>query len=320
MIWLAVVLGLAGLLLSALFSGSETGFYRANPLRLMLDARSGRPLAGLLHWLYNHAAVFVATTLVGNNVANYLVSLAVVLLVDSLWGSKTAELLAPVVLAPILFVLGELLPKRMFYQAPNRLLYRCAPAFTLFAVLFAPVSVVLWAFGRLLERLSGESHPHLQQVLARRGLHAILAEGDEVGVLRPAQRQMAQGLLAVAVERVARFALPPWRLPRVYQDQSPAEVLRLARRHRAFALPVEDRRERKLVGYVVVAEVALNPDEKLAPVRPLPRIDHNEPHISALVRMYSQGHLMAEVVGSQGRTVGLLTTRVLFEPLLRGES
>lgn len=319
MIWMAAALGVVGLLLSALFSGSETGFYRANPLRLMLDARSGRPLARLLNWLTRHATVFVATTLVGNNVANYLVSLAVVLLVDSLGGNKTAELLGPVLLAPVLFVLGELLPKRMFYQAPNRLLYRCGPVFIFFAVLFAPVSAVLWAFGRLLERLSGESHPHLQQVLARRGLHSILAEGDEVGVLRPAQRQMAQGLLAVAVEHVQRFCLSPWRLPRVPHDASRADVLRLARRHRAFALPVEDRTTRRLVGYVVVAEVALHSGQGLGPVRPLPKIGHREPHISALVRMYTEGHLMAEVVGPQGRTVGLLTTSTLIEPLLHGE-
>ena len=38
MIWIALALGIFGLSLSALFSGSETGFYRATRLRLVLDA------------------------------------------------------------------------------------------------------------------------------------------------------------------------------------------------------------------------------------------------------------------------------------------
>ena len=41
MIFLALVLAAVGLAASALFSGSETGFYRATRLRLVLDAMGG---------------------------------------------------------------------------------------------------------------------------------------------------------------------------------------------------------------------------------------------------------------------------------------
>ncbi len=316
--WLALVLGLLGLVLSGFFSGSETGFYRANRLRLLLDARAGQRVAQALWWLSNHPAVFVATTLVGNNVANYLVSLAVVLAVDVISGSKTVELVAPVVLAPVLFVLGELLPKQMFYQAPNRLLYRCGPWFLMFAVVLAPISAVLWVFGRVLEYLVGTSHPQWQLVLLRRELESVLDEGHEAGVLRPVQRQVAQGLLASATLPVAQFCVPSGRLPRVRPDYSRADLIRLARRHHLITIPVEDPQHRKLIGYVVVGEVALSPGKELTPIRPLPQIQAKEPHISALVQMHTSGHLLAQVVDEQGRTVGLLPAQRLYEALFRG--
>ncbi|MBN1908150.1 MAG: DUF21 domain-containing protein, partial [Pirellulales bacterium] len=97
-----LALALAGLLLSAFFSGSETGFYRAARVRLVLDALGGDFVSRFLAWLTNHPALFVATTLVGNNLANYLASLAIVMGTQAVCGPKNhiAGLLAPIVLAP----------------------------------------------------------------------------------------------------------------------------------------------------------------------------------------------------------------------------
>ena len=112
----AGLLFLLGLSLSAFFSGSETGFYRVSRTRLVLDGLSGSKMARWMIWLLNHPAIFVATTLVGNNLANYVTSLAIVMGVAIWFGvGSSAELLGPIFLTPIVFVLGELLPKYLFY-------------------------------------------------------------------------------------------------------------------------------------------------------------------------------------------------------------
>ena len=77
MIW-ALLLFVVSILLSSFFSGSETGFYRATRVRLTMDALAGSWVARGLIWLTNNPALFVATTLVGNNLANFLTSHAVV--------------------------------------------------------------------------------------------------------------------------------------------------------------------------------------------------------------------------------------------------
>jgi len=137
MIWFALGLAVVGLFLSAFFAGSEIGFYRATRLRLVLDALGGDPIARGLAWLTNLPVLFVATILVGNNAANYVTSLAIVIGVQALLpdGGHVAELIAPLMLAPFLFVYGELLPKSLFLQAPNRLWRRVGPLLLVFVVL-----------------------------------------------------------------------------------------------------------------------------------------------------------------------------------------
>ena len=121
MIWIALLLGLVATFFSSFFSGSETGFYRATRIRLVLDALEGDWISRGLVLLTNQPTLFIATALVGNNVANYFVSLATVLATQALIGVNgfLPELIAPLIVAPILFIYGELLPKTSISIRPT---------------------------------------------------------------------------------------------------------------------------------------------------------------------------------------------------------
>src|SRR5688572_17340597 len=97
-----------GLRLSAFFSGSETGFYRASFLRITIDAQAGDKTARWLLWFAHHPSAFVATTLVGNNVANYLITLAVGLGTLAVFqhDAEWLEIAATLLVAPVVFVFG----------------------------------------------------------------------------------------------------------------------------------------------------------------------------------------------------------------------
>jgi putative hemolysin len=316
-----VLMLLLGILLSAFFSGSETGFYRAARVRLALDAMSGDPMARVILWLTNNPAVFVATTLIGNNLANYVVSLAIVLSTaavvaeESIW----VELLAPVVFAPLVFIYGELLPKNLFYHAPNKLLRWGGPFFLIFTILFAPVSAILWALARFLQRILGDSPEQVRLRLARRELQRVLDEGQEAGVLEPAQRRLAQNLFAVANRPVEELCTPVARAASVRVKTPKVEVLRLARRHGAAIVPVMGERGRKLIGYVQVMDLRLSDAEVAERVRPLLDIRTHETHLAALIRLRAARESVAGVVNVQGETIGLIYADQLLEPLLRFE-
>ena len=317
MIW-TLLLFAAGLFLSAFFSGSETGFYRVGRVRLVLDALGGDLVARGLVWLTNHPSMFVATALVGNNLANYVTTLAIVMGTHMLVDSRAAELIAPLVLAPVLFVYGELLPKNLFLHAPNRLLRRGGPLFLVFVVLFFPISALLWGLNRVLARFIGPSPEQVRLTLARRELQRVLEEGHEAGILHPAQRGLARGIFAVAKQPVVRYTTPLGDVARARSDMTKPQILQLARRHRIAAVPVEDANRRKrLIGYVRVIDLGLEPSDEVGPLRPFLEILSTDTHIAALMRMQSAKESLARVVDSQGETVGILTAGRLREPLFR---
>ncbi len=316
----AVLLFLVGLFLSAFFSGAETGFYRVSRLRLVLDGLGGDWIARGLLWLTNHPSLFIATALVGNNLANYLTSMAIVLGTQTLFTAhgQWPQLLAPVVLAPLVFVYGELLPKHVYYQAPNRMLRRSGLPLLVCTAIFLPVSGVLWSISQLLKWVVGESPQKMRLTLALRELEQAFHEGREEGVLRAAQGGIAQGFFAVANRSVLDFVTTSGRVPRVRLDMKKGEIIRLARRHRVAAVPVEDpKQQHKMIGYLRVVDLYLDESERLPPLRRLIDVSDEDTYIAALMKMQSSGETLGRVTSADGRTVGFVTARQLGRPILR---
>jgi len=315
-----LLLAAVGLFLSAFFSGSETGFYRATRVRLLLDSVSGDWIARGLLWLTSHPSWFVATTLVGNNVANYLVSLAIVLGTQAITtgDGHTAELVASLALAPVIFIYGELLPKNLFLQAPNRLLRLGGPIFMICVVLFAPISAALWCLNWLLARVVGEPDEPVQTTLARRELRRLLEEGHAAGILHPSQRGLAQGIFGLANRKVEEFVTPIAQVPRAREEMDRDAVMGIARRYRLALVPVEAAgRPGTLRGYHGVAELGLSDSERMPSPRPLMAIPSGLTHLSALMRMQAADERLAKVMGEDGETLGIVTAERLREPLLR---
>ena len=316
---IAIALFSLGLILSAFFSGSETGFYRATRVRLVLDGLAGDPVARGLLWLTNNPALFVATTLVGNNLANYLTSFAIVLMAQQLFSSpnSVAEIAVPILLSPVVFVYGELLPKNLFYYSPNLLLRRCGPFFLFFVAAFAPVSAVLWSLGRILQAILGEAPLRVRLALARKELQQILEEGQDAGILQPAQRKLAQSLFAVASRSVQDICTPVGRMASIRIGANKRDVLRVARRHGTSVSPVVDARGHELLGYVRTVDLYLDPGDQIETYRPLPDVASEESHIAALIQLQSSKDELARVVNKDGDTVGLLYAVELTQPLFR---
>lgn len=309
---------LLGLSLSAFFSGSETGFYRVTRVRLVFNARSGDWISRLLLWLTNNPALFVATTLVGNNVANYLTSLAIVMGVSQFWGSGyIVELTATLCFSPIVFVYGELLPKNLFLQAPNMLLRRGGALFAVFLVLFSPLAAILWGLGKLLESLVGATPLRIKLSLARRELQDVLREGQDAGVLRPAQQRLAQDLFSVASQPVEQFCMPSSEIVEARMGDPTHVLLQQAARRGAVVAPVYDPVAGDWAGYVRIVDLYLDGRDTISRVRPLPEIRKGESHLDALLRMQSEKEELARVIDENGETVGLLYAETLTAPLLR---
>ena len=320
MIYLVLFLFALGVFLSAFFSGSETGFYRASRVRFVMDSIDGDRVSKNMVWLFNNPALFVATTLVGNNFANYLVSLAIVLAVGIVFPSNgSAEVIAPIAIAPALFVYGELLPKSMFFMAPNSMLRKASPLFQVFTALFAPVSAVLWSLARFLEQMLGQSPEKVRLALAKHELQDVLDEGQEVGLLHPSQRLLGQNFFLVASKPVSEVCTPLARLRSLPVNTERKEILKFAKRHRLSEITLVEIGTARPVGYVRTVDLLVkigNPEAEEP--KDFFCINRNEMFGEALLQMQANRETMALVVTDQNEPVGVLNINQLTDPLLKG--
>lgn len=311
---LAFILFLTGLFLSAFFSGTETGLYRVSRTRLVLDALAGSKSSRALVWLLNQPAIFVATALVGNNVANYLTSYAIVALSGLFLGAGSpAELMGPVLMTPVVFVFGELLPKYLFFHAPYRLVKSTRLLLLGFAIMLAPVSILLGGLGFVLRYLTGKTPFPVRLTMAKRELEKVLQDGHEAGILAAGQREFARRLLEVGNRRAISFGVS---ISRIAQVQLPIDVTQAkneARKHNHSIILVSD--NDKIVGYLRYVDL-------LSAVRPIrwqavSDAKVEDRHLSVLLRLYDVGSEVALLKGESGSLKGIVTRRQLIEPLMK---
>ena len=316
----SIIMLLCGVFLSAFFSGSETGFYRASRVRVVIAGLDGDRISQYLIKLINNPTLFVATTLIGNNFANYLTSLSIVLITQQATMSSAAEMLAPILLSPLLFVYGELLPKNLYYRAPNFLLRASAPLFLFFTVLFYPVAALLWGMGRLLERFLGQSPEKIRLTLARKELQQVLEEGLEAGILHPTQRLLGQSFFLVASKPVGDICTPISRIHSISIDSTTQQALKFARQKRIADIPLFRGSRTNLVGYVRTVELMINKDvgSPADLVRKFNLVKSTDLFGETILQIQSSRETLVQVVNDAHKTIGLLSVDQLTDPLLDG--
>lgn len=312
---LPLILFFIGLALSALFSGTETGFYRVSRLRLQVLAGTGDWLARILAWFAERPALFISTTLVGNNLANYLVSFGAVLLLQQLASASTTtvEFLATFITTPIVFIFGELIPKRLFLQAPFRLLRITGPVFSVLAIILFPISAILWVYGRLLSLFFAAPLDKARSEITSRELRRIMEEGEHAGLIVGIQRRIARAILENGAKPVAEFMGELSAIPDVSLDVTWQHLAqRSSFKEEEFALVCESTGDGRYRGYVCLAELFLNPETPVrAFVRPIFRVRADERLVSVLQELFQKREPLALVVNTKGQPVGLLIERSL---------
>ena len=241
MIVFALLLGIASIALGAAFSSTETAFYRVSKLRLKLDALGGDAIAKWFLWFANNPGFFIATLLVGNNVTTYGASVAMVLFIGCVLPHAAGiyvELAATLVLAPILFVWGEMFPKYLSLNAPNKMLRFFSPVIAIACWLFLPLTALLWGINKIIAVMLGKSGDTITMTLGRRELSGIIGEGKEIGILSDTQRRLAEGIFNCSDRLIRNYTLPQSQLPTITTTMKPEHVLDIARQFHLLTLPV----------------------------------------------------------------------------------
>ncbi|HIE99101.1 MAG TPA: DUF21 domain-containing protein [Planctomycetes bacterium] len=316
---LSVLLFLVALKLSAFFSGSETGFYRVSTLQLTLQKQRGDTVAGRLFYFVAHPERFVATTLVGNNVSNYLTTLAIGLIVGAVWqdGAGGNEIVATLLLTPVIFIFGELIPKSLYYRAPMSLLRAGSLRFNICYYLFLPISFPLIRLSRFVSNFGQSDKRPLEVVFGRTRLYGVLEAGQREGLLTELQRNLAENLMQVANQPVGQSAISASSIHGISESASIDDAVAVASATDAsHVLMRPDGEPNHWSSVVRIADMLTS---ELAPrlvKQSLPVFDAATPRLEVLAALFRDYSPFAAVT-ENGEIVGIIRRQTLVSELFR---
>ena len=325
LLWLATigwyVMAAIGLIGSAMFSGQETGIYRLNRVRLHIRAHRPHSSAAILDHMVRNPNRVLGTLLIGNNLANYMATYAIaVLLAGAAFKEWQQVVINAAILTPLLFVVGEVLPKDMFTNYADRLSYLLArPLYVVqVACMWSGLLPLIVGISNLLgwllrtPRLGGIAlHP-------RRAVTQLMKEGLGQGLISPYQSEMIDRVLESGGLTV-RSEMVPWpKVTAARTSQPPEAIWALADRVPFARLPLMDV-EGRCVGVIAVDEVLRVDPDDCPPLesfaKPAPQLAPDLSVRAALIELRRRRASLALVVEND-KPIGLLTVKDLVEPII----
>jgi len=163
-------------LVSAYFSGSETGMMTLNRYKLRHQAKNGDRAARRVEKLLRRPDRLISLVLIGNNLVNILASALGTIVGMRLYGDAGVAI-ATGVLTFVVLVFAEVLPKTVAALYPEKVAYPSSFLLTPLQYIMLPLVWLLNTITRLLMRLAGiRSDGSVNSALSKEELRTIVYE------------------------------------------------------------------------------------------------------------------------------------------------
>jgi putative hemolysin len=312
---------LVSVLLSAFFSGAETGFMSVSRVRLRRSGRgespAGRTLLEMLRGIENP----ILSCLIGTNLFNVLFSAVLTVTMTTLLGDH-GELAAVALGATLVITFAEILPKVLYREFPEGLTLASVRGVRLTMLLFWPLRMALLGYTRLWRALLPGGGEGSGEGLDRRSLAALLMTNNA-----PNQEDRRFTDLMDRYLELEGITLGPImrrldKLVTIGPEATVRECLDTAARRGFSRLPVTREDGRHLQAYILVRDLLFLPREdhdKLVP-RSLWRsfllVDVRMSPYELFEELRSQNAQVALVADPRGNLLGMITLEDLIETVI----
>ena len=161
-IYIALVLVVVTIVLSAFFSGMEIAFLNKNRLKLEIDRKQSRLFDYIAGLFARHQGEYITTILVGNNIVLVIYTMCLSLVLREIakllgWQSvaEWSIVIETIIPTIIILFLGEYLPKSLMRNNPNFYYRYLSPVMYVFYLLLYPISRATTWFSYKMMRMAG---------------------------------------------------------------------------------------------------------------------------------------------------------------------
>ncbi len=322
------ILILVSILFSAFFSGMEIAFVSSNKLRIDIDRKQKKVFAGLISFFTKHPSRFIATMLVGNNIALVIYGITFAMLLEeplrNILGAnaEAALLLVQTLISTLLILLlAEFLPKTLFRINPNNSLRLMSVPIMLFYVILYPVTLLTIGISNFTMKYLLRVKPDTvaaEPVFGKVDLDHFLTDvnqeqatfGEETGDLKIFKNALEFSGLKVRECMIPRTEVIALEVEDSQEDLAERFIETGLSRILIYSDTIDN-----VIGYVNSKDLFKKPTRIKSHLKPIQIVPETLPVNKLLTGFIKDGKSIALVVDEFGGTSGLITTEDIIEEI-----
>ena len=313
-LWVALVI-LVGF--SAFFSASETAFSSLNQIRLKSRAEDGDSSAARVLAMAEQYDKLLSTILIGNNIVNIAAASIGTILFTQMLGAERGATVSTIVLTIIVLIFGEVTPKSLAKEMPEKVATAVSPFLVLLMALMTPLT---WLFTQWKKLLGHFVHSGEADTITEGELKTMVSEAENDGELTDRESELIRSAIEFDDVEVEEILTPRVDVVAV-EDDIPLEELAQTFAESGYSrLPVYHGTIDNIIGvvhekdfYIARLKKATKIDDLVVPTL----YTTGSTQISQLLRtLREQHHHLAVVVDEYGGTEGIITLEDILEELV----
>lgn len=305
------------IVMSAYFSATETAFSSMNRIRLKNMAEKGNRKAELVLELSENYDSLLSTILIGNNIVNIAsTSLATVLFVNWL-GQDAGPSISTVVMTVTVLVFGEVTPKSIAKEMPERFAMFSAPLLRVLQIVLTPFNVLFGLWKKLLSQIVKNDE---DRSITEEEILTIVEEAQQEGGIDEQEGSLIRSAIEFQDQEAMDILTPRIDIEAVTVDATKAEIARVFTESRFSRLPVYEGSIDNIIGilyqkdfYNFVYDTEQSVESIIRPalfITQTMRID------KLLEQLQKEKSHIAVVLDEFGGTVGIVTLEDILEELV----
>lgn len=304
-------------IMSAYFSATETAFSSLSRSRIKMMMERGNRKAGLVYKLSENYDKLLSTILVGNNIVNIAVSsIATVFFIDHL-GESTGPMAATVVATIVVLIFGEISPKSLAKESPERFALFSAPILQVCLIILTPVNYLFSLWRKFMSRVIKVNDDCR---MTDEELLTIVAEAEEEGGIGSEESELIRSAIEFNDQEAVDILTPRVNVVAVEQDITAEELEKVFRESGLSRLPVYKDSIDNVLGIVNLKDFYACPrDEKfrVMDIATQPVYISENMKIGALLKFLQKTKAHFAVVAEEfGGMVGIITLEDILEELV----